>query len=151
MEPLLAGPGRSAALRFLAFSIPAIQRLDGTRLAVTEIPSEARFRVVGGSSSAVTPWEGLLCVSIARAAGARVIGEVEAAGGWVTDRPGPMSAVPRTVQPGVPLTVVERFAEQLQARHVAHLKDSVDYGPPTWLHRHDPALMRYLLEQADTA
>jgi hypothetical protein len=150
-EPLLTGPGRSAALRFLAFSIRAIQRLDGTRLAVTEIPSDRRFRVVGGIYSAVTPWDRLLCVSIAKAPGARVIDEVEAAGGYLTDRPGPLSAVPRTVQLGVPLPLVDRFAEQLQAPHVAHLKDSLDYGPPTWQHRHDPALMRYLLEQADTA
>jgi hypothetical protein len=47
VEPLLAGPGRAGALRFLAFSIRAIQRIDGTRLAVTEIPSDHRFRVVG--------------------------------------------------------------------------------------------------------
>jgi len=55
VEPLLAGPGRAAALRFLAFSIRAIQRTDGARLAVTEIPSDRRFRVVGGIYSAVTP------------------------------------------------------------------------------------------------
>jgi hypothetical protein len=61
---------RAAALRFLAFSIRAIQRIDGTRLAVTEIPSDRRFRA---------------------------------------------------------------------------------YGPPTSQHRHDPALMSYLLEQADAA
>lgn len=42
-EPLPGGPGRAAALRFLAFSIRAIQRIDGTRLAVTEIPCDRRF------------------------------------------------------------------------------------------------------------
>ncbi len=151
VEPLLAAPGRAAALRFLEFSIRAIQRIDGTRLAVTEIPSDRRFRVVGGSYSAVTPWEGLLCVSIAKTTGGAVVREVEGAGGRVTDRPAPMSAVPGTVQLGGPLVVVERFAEQLEAPHVEHLKASTDYGPPTWLHRHDPALMNYLLEQADAA
>lgn len=80
VEPLLAGPGRREALRFLAYSIRAIQRIDGTRLAVTEIPSERRFRVVGGIYSAVTPWEGLLCVSIAKAQGAGVIADVDTAG-----------------------------------------------------------------------
>jgi hypothetical protein len=151
VEPLLAGPGRAAALRFLAFSIRAIQRIDGTRLAVTEIPSDRRFRVVGGICSAVTPWDGQLCVSIAKTRGATVVREVEAAGGRVTDRAAPMSAVPGTVQLGVPLAIVERFAEQLEAPHVEHLKASLAYGPPTWQHRHDPALMSYLLEQADAA
>lgn len=151
VEPLLAGPGRAAALRFLAFSIRAIQQIDGTRLAVTEIPSDRRFRVVGGIYSAVTPWENLLCVSIAKADGAGVVADLESAGGRVTDRPAPMSAVPGTVQLGVPLAVVERFAERLEAPHVEHLKASLAYGPPTWQHRHDPALMSYLLEQADTS
>jgi hypothetical protein len=141
---------RAAALRFLAFSIRAIQRIDGTRLAVTEIPSDRRFRVVGGIYSAVTPWEGLLCVSIAKTPSAAVVREVEA-GGRMTDRPAPMSAVPGTVQLGVPLAVVERFGEQLETPHVEHLKASLAYGPPTWQHRHDPALMSYLLEQADAA
>jgi hypothetical protein len=80
-----------------------------------------------------------------------VVREVEAAGGRVTDRPAPMSAVPGTVQLGVPLAVVERFAEQLEDPHVEHLKASLAYRPPTWQHRHDPALMSYLLEQADAA
>ncbi|HWT22946.1 MAG TPA: tetratricopeptide repeat protein [Solirubrobacteraceae bacterium] len=151
VEPLVAGPGRASALRFLAFSIRAIQRLDGTRLAVTDIPSERRFRVVGGIYSAVTPWEGLLCVSIAAAGGGTLVPEVEAVGGVVTDRPGPMSAVPGTIQLGVPMPALEAFEDRLQRPHVEHLKASIEYGSPTWLHRHDPALMRYLLAKADAS
>jgi hypothetical protein len=151
VEPPLAGPGRTAALRFLAFSIRAIERIDGTRLAVTDIPSERRFRVVGGIYSAVAPWNGLLCVSISRARTGVIAKEVEAAGGRVTDRPGALSAVPGTVQLGVPMAVVERFAERLERPHLTHLRASLAYGPPTWRHRHDPALVRYLLERADAA
>jgi hypothetical protein len=149
VEPLLAGTGRSAALRFLAFSIRAIQRLDGTRLAVTEIPSDQRFRVVGGIYSAVTPWHGLLCVSIAKAQTATLVDAVESAGGQVTDRPTAMSAVPGTLQLGVPMSELETFAQDLERPHREHLKSSLSYGPPTWQHRHDPALMRYLLARAD--
>ncbi|WP_028064611.1 hypothetical protein [Solirubrobacter soli] len=149
VEPVLRGPGRVPALRFFARSIRQIQSLDGTRLAVTDLPSDRRFRVVGGIYSGVTPWNGLLCVSIDKARGRSVVEAVQAVGGIVTDRPGPMSAVPRSLQLGVPLNAVDRFAEALWEPHVEHLRASIEYGAPTWLHRHDPALMTYLLTQAD--
>ncbi len=49
------------------------------------------------------------------------------------------------------LAALGRFAEQLETPHVEHLKVSLAYGPPTWQHRHDPDLMRYLLEHANAA
>jgi hypothetical protein len=56
--------------------------------------------------------------------------------------------VPRSLQIGVPLPLVDQFAEALWTPHVEHLRASIEYGAPTWRHRHDPALMRYLLTQA---
>jgi hypothetical protein len=147
VEPVLRGPGRLAALRFLARSIRKIQEIDGTRLAVTDLPSDSRFRVVGGIYSGITPWNGMLCVSIDKALGQAVTAEVETTGGMVTDRPAPLSAVPRTIQLGVPLSRVDDFADALWKPHVEHLRASIEYGVPTWRHRHDTALMRYLLEQ----
>jgi hypothetical protein len=123
--------------------------MDGTRLAVTDIPSRRRFRVVGGIYSAVAVFPPLLCVSVDKALGAGVVTEVERADGEVTDRPGPMSAVSHSLELGVPMDRIGEFADALWRPHVEHLKGSIEYGAPTWLHRHDTGLRRYLLEQAD--
>lgn len=148
VDPVLMGPSRDACLAFLAWSIRAIERIDVTRLAVTDIPSENRFRVVGGVYSAVAPWHGLLCVSVDKHTDPNVTGLVEAAGGSVTDAPSPNSAVPRTIQVGIPFAQVETLADSLRRPHVEHLKHSIAWGLPTWLRRHDPALRAYILEQA---
>lgn len=149
VEPVLGGPGREACLAFLAWSIRAIERIDPTRLAVTDIPSDNRFRVVGGVYSAVTPWHRLLCISVDKTIDPGLPAAVEAAGGHVTDTPGAHSAVPSTIQVGVPYERVGELSERLQRPHVEHLKRSIEWGPPTWARVHDPALRAYLLEQGE--
>lgn len=151
VEPTLTKAGRAGSLRFLAASIGATQAIDPGRLAVNDIPSERRFRVVGGIYSAVTPFGDLLCISIDRRNSAALIDDVLQAGGRVTDEPGSGSAVPHTVQLGVPQAAVDRFADALLGPHRRHLAESIAFGPPTWRHRHDADLMRYILAQATSA
>jgi len=142
------GDHQVGCLTFMAWSIRAIKRIDLTRLAVTDLQSDARFRVVGGIYSAVTPYRGLLCISIDRRLGADVQDEVERSGGMVRDRPGPLSAVPNSIQLGVPYGRVSQFAVALERPHVEHLKQSILWGPPTWQHAHDDALERFILDAA---
>lgn len=145
----LGGPGRDESLVFMARSIRAIERLDAQRLAVTDIPSQDRFRVVGGIYTAVGPWKDFLCVSIDRRRSKSLVDAIQARGGEITDEPGPQSAVPNALNVAVPRAVVGSFIDELFAPHVEHLKESIDWGPPTHLHEHDPSLMRYLLAEAD--
>lgn len=148
VEPVLAGPGRDACIRFFAYSIREIQGIDSRRLAVTDIPSSNRFRVVGGIHSACSWYKGMLDVTIDRRGSAKLIQSVEEAGGQVFGR-SVGGAVPYALQLGIPPTRVDEFRERLMPTHREFLLSSIEYGSPTHLHEHYPELMNYLLREAD--
>jgi len=150
VEPILAGPGRGACLRFFADSIREIQKLDAQRLAVTDIPSQNRFRVVGGILSACSVYRELLDVMIDRRGQQSLIDEVVAAGGQVIDAT-EGGAVPSSLQLGVPPVAVDRFRAMIWPAHREQLLASIEYGAPTHMNKHHPELMRYLLDQAARA
>jgi len=149
VEPLLAGPGRDAMVEFFADSIRAIEQIDAQRLAVTDIPSSRRFRVVGGILSACTVYQGLFVVTVDRRGAGKAIADAENAGGRLVSKENPAGAVPFSVELGVPPTALSTLRASLWDAHRRHLAESIEYGPPTHPQRHDPALMHYLLNSAD--
>ena len=148
VEPVLAGPGRDACIRFFAYSIREIQKIDSRRLAVTDIPSSNRFRVVGGIHSACSSYKGMLDVTIDRRGADDLIQTVEKAGGQVFERSAG-GAVPFALQLGIPPTRVDEFRDRLMPPHRDFLVSSIEFGSPTHRHEHYPELMNYLLREAD--
>ena len=151
VEPNIKRPGRLACLQFLARSIQMIEKIDSSRLAVTDRPSDGRFRVSGGKGSGVTPWEGLLCVFVH---GPQVTPETEAAiehaGGRVVFAAGGLKSLPESVEYGVPYANVADVADLLAAPHREHLLRSLEAGPAPWGRRHDRALRDYIVTQANS-
>lgn len=141
------GEHRAPCLGFVAWSIARIETIDSGRLAVTDYPSEKRFRVLGGIYSAVTPHRKRLCLSVDRELGADVITRVVEAGGKVVDEPGPGSATPKAVQLGVPFAMVADVADALREPHEAHLRDAIAAGAPTTAWMHHEALRRAIVEE----
>lgn len=150
VEPAIAGPGRIPYLRFVAQTIRFVAQLDPERLAVTDLPSDDRFRVSGGRASATTPWNGLFCVFVhAPAISAEAHEVLDASGATVVNKKGELKSLPESMQFGVPPDKFAGVAELLLTPHREHLKASIEAGQSPIVHRHDPALMQYILDQAD--
>ena len=132
----------------MAWSIRAVKRIDITRLAVTDLQSDARFRVVGGIYSAVTPYRGMLSISIDRQLAST--SRTRWSGHEVRSQIGPA----RSQRCPTRSSSVSRTAGSANsppswnALHVEHLKQSILWGPPTWQHAHDDALERFILDAA---
>jgi len=125
-----------------------IEAIDGQRLAVTDLPSDNRFRVSGGKASAVTPWKGLLCVFVDERVLRDDLKTVERLDGRIVNFAGELASLPSSIQVGVPFERIAEAAEILLPSHQAHLRSSIEVGPPPWGHAHDPDLYRYLLDVA---
>jgi tetratricopeptide (TPR) repeat protein len=148
VEPNFPGPGRDACLGFLARSILMTERIDASRLAVTDRPSDGRFRVSGGKGSGVTPRWGLLCVFVhAPAVSDDTHQALAAAGATIVFRDGGLKSLPASREYGIPPERVADVAALLESPHREHLKHSIAAGPPPWARRHDPALRDYIVEQ----
>jgi hypothetical protein len=144
VESALAGPGRDACVRLCAASIRAGEALDATRTAVTPVKAGRRFRTIAGIFTGVAPWNDTLTVAVPIAR-TDVIRRVEDAGGGTLE---PAKAVP-CVQIVLARGRVEELYDDLVAAHRQYVPLSVEFGPPTHLNKHNPALRAYLLEQAD--
>jgi hypothetical protein len=127
-----------------------VQKIDSSRLAVTDRPSDGRFRVSGGKGSGLTPWEGLLCIFVhAPLLAPEIDASIVEAGGRVVFAAGGLKSLPESVEYGVPFHRVEEVADLLVSPHREHLLRSIAAGPAPWGRRHDPALRDYILAQAD--
>ena len=152
VEPVLAGPGRAACLQVLARSIQLTEQIDRQRLAVTDRPSDGRFRVSGGKGSGVTPWRGLLCLFVHRPSlPAATLQAVLRVGGRMVVPAGELRSLPDSVEYGIPFAAVDQVAAALEKSHREHLVRSIQAGPAPWGHRHDQALRDYIVEAAHAA
>jgi tetratricopeptide (TPR) repeat protein len=147
VEPVLAGSGRDACLRFLAWSIKTVESIDAERLAVTDLPPN-RFRVSGGKGSGVTPYRGRLCVFVhADSLTDADEAALTTAGAVVVFQAGLLRSLPRSVEYGVEHERFEEVAEVLKRPHREHLLRSIQAGPPAWRRVHDPALRDNIVAQ----
>jgi tetratricopeptide (TPR) repeat protein len=146
VEPMLAGPGRDGALRFLARSIRLIEKIDPARVSVT---SDPRVRVYGGREPAVTPTRGLLLVWVHAPAVtpelAAAMGAIE--GAQSSDADG-RALLPDSVEYRVPFAHVDEVADLLAGPHREHLLRAIAEGAPPRSHPHDPKLRDYIVDQA---
>jgi tetratricopeptide (TPR) repeat protein len=146
VEPVVAGRGRDACLRFLAWSITTVESIDRDRLAVTDLAPD-RFRVSGGKGSGVTPYRGMLCVFVhADSLTDDDQAALADAGARVVFQAGGLLSLPRSVEYGVEYGRFGDAAEVLTRPHREHLLRSIQAGPPAWRRAHDPALRDYIVE-----
>lgn len=143
------GPARDACMRFLALTIRATESIDSERLAVTDRPSDGRFRVSGGKASGSNPWHEYFCVFVHEPSMSPALKTAIAeAGGTVENPPGSLKSLPESAQYAIPMQEFARFSSDLEKPHREHLLRSIAAGPAPWGHRHDPALREYIIEQA---
>jgi tetratricopeptide (TPR) repeat protein len=152
VEPVLTGPGRDGALRFLARSIQLIEKIDPARLSVTAQAPDARLRVYGGRAPAVTPTRGLLLIWLhAPAVTPEVAAAVDAIDGAQSSAVDGLGLLPDSVEYRVPFARVDDVAGRLAGPHREHLLRAIAEGAPPRAHPHDPKLRDYIVDQAAAA
>jgi tetratricopeptide (TPR) repeat protein len=152
VEPVLAGPGRDGALRFLARSIQLIEKIDPARLSVTSQVPDARLRVYGGRAPAVTPTRGRLHIWLhAPAVTPELDAAIDAIEGTQHAIADGLALLPVSVEYRVPFASVDDVAGRLAGPHREHLLRAIAEGAPPRGHPHDPKLRDYIVDQAAAA
>lgn len=152
VEPALAGDGRVGALRFLTRSIQVIEKIDPSRLSVTERSSVSRFRVFGGHEPAVTPSRGALQVRVhGPAVTPALTAALAAIEGGETVPAKDNALLPESIEMRIPFTAFDdALGELLAGPHREHVVRSVAIGPPPWGHSHNAAVRDYIVKQAQS-
>jgi tetratricopeptide (TPR) repeat protein len=149
VEPILAGPGRDGALRFLARSIRLIEKIDPARVSVTTQAPDARLRVYGGRDPAVTPTRGLLLIWIHAPAVtpelAAAMGAIDGAQSTAADG---LALLPDSVEYRVPFAHIDAVSDLLAGPHREHLLRAIAEGAPPRALPHDSKLRDYIVNQA---
>jgi tetratricopeptide (TPR) repeat protein len=149
-EPTVEGDGREPTLRLLAASIHAIEKIDPSRLSVTEKGTDSRFRIFAGLAPAVTPTRGRLHIALhGPAVSDELAAQIDALPGAETTPADDTAQFPESIEARIPMTeLTDELTALLLPAHREHVLRTIAGGPPPWGHPHDPKVRDHIVKQA---